>query len=149
MIRRSLAVIAAVLCVTPTLAADDSAASAVTQLNTLLQRATERFDGATLASLVTDDYALVPTNGALWNRTQFLTDAVDRSISYELNEPEEVTVRTYNDDCAIVIAVLHVRYRKAGVEHDVRLRYTDTWVKLDGQWRYASGQATSLKSASS
>ncbi len=117
------------------------------ELNRQLQIATQNYDVATLSRLVTDDYELISTSGKVYDRAAFLADAADRSIQYEQNDPQSVSVRLYNNDCAIVTAVLHVRYRFHDKVTDSRLRYTDVWIKKNDRWRYASGQASLLKHA--
>lgn len=123
----------------------DPVVGELTRLNATLQTATQNYDTAKLAKLVTDDYELVSSSGKVYDRKTFLADASDRSAAYEINDPEEVSVRHYNGDSAIVTAILHVRYRAAGKIHDVRIRYGDLWVKLDGRWRYAYGEASPIE----
>jgi hypothetical protein len=120
----------------------------LTVLNATLQLATKNYDTAELAKLITDDYELVSSSGKVYDRQAFLADAADRSAAYEINEPEDVSVRHYNNDCAIVTAILHVRFRAAGKVRDVRIRYGDVWVKLNGRWWYAYGEASPLKTPS-
>ena len=119
----------------------------LTQLNAILQTATKNYDVATLKALITDDFELISSSGRVYDRDAFLLDAADRSAVYEINEPEDVSVRHYNDDSAVVSAVLHVRYRSGAKTVDVRIRYGDVWVKIDGRWRYAYGEASPMKAS--
>jgi hypothetical protein len=112
-----------------------------------LQIATKNYDIVELKDLTSEDYELVSASGKVYDRAAFLADAADRSAVYEMNEPEDVAVHHYNDDAAVVTAVLHVRYRLEGKTVDVRIRYGDTWVKLDGKWRYVYGEASPMKAA--
>ena len=140
---RSLLFIAALAAIAlPVQAADGNVDSAIAAYNAQVQTATKNYDAAALARLISNDYTLIGGDGKIWNRDAFLRDVADRSTVWELNEPENVIVRSYNGDCALVIAILHMRYRTAGKLHDLRVRYTDVWVKLDGTWRYVTGQAT-------
>jgi ketosteroid isomerase-like protein len=123
----------------------DQIADQLIKLNSTLQVATKNYDIAVLNNLVSNDYELVSSHGKVYDRAAFLKDAADRSAVYEINQPEDVAVRHYNGDCAIVTAVLHVRYRTGGKTVDVRIRYGDTWVKLNGTWRYVYGQASPMK----
>jgi hypothetical protein len=129
----------------PALSQGDDVVDTLTKLNATLQLATKNYDVATIEKLITDDYELVSSSGKVYDRAAFLADAADRSAVYELNEPEDVKVRHYNNDCAIVTAILHVRFTSGQKTVDVRIRYGDVWVKLDGQWRYAYGEASPLK----
>lgn len=124
---------------------DAQIAKKITDLNTLLQSATQRYDSNTISKLITDDYILVNGGGQVWDRDAFLKDIVDRSAVWMANDPSEVSVRSYNGDCAILIGLLHIKYSQNGKVHDLLARYTDVWVKNGGQWQYASGQASVYK----
>ncbi|HLI94607.1 MAG TPA: nuclear transport factor 2 family protein [Candidatus Baltobacteraceae bacterium] len=137
-------VVAFVLAVLLTASAPNTVSS-IEQLNARLQDETKAYDTAGVASMITPDFELVNGSGTVWPRTAFLADVGDRSAVWQLNKPEDVTVRVYNDDCAIVVAMLHLRYVSNKRLHDLLARYTDVWVKQGGKWRYASGQATVVK----
>jgi hypothetical protein len=118
--------------------------SELIRLNAEVQDRTKAYDVAALDKLITNDYTLIGGSGQVFDRAAFLKDIGDRSAVWEINEPEDVNVRFYNNDTALVIAILHMRYRLNGTEHDLRVRYTDVWVRLDGSWKYAAGQATKM-----
>ncbi len=126
-------------------AGNPNAVSSIEQLNARLQDETKAYDTAGVSSMITPDFELVNGAGTVWPRTAFLADVGDKSTIWQLNKPEDVTVRVYNDDCAIVVALLHLRYVSNNRLHDLLARYTDVWVKQGGRWRYASGQATVVK----
>ena len=145
MLKRTLLLIAALAVAAPALASDESAIGAVTNLNLVVQKATQNYDVATISKLLTDDAELVNGAGTVWDRASLLQGVGDRTAVWERNEPTDVTVRAYNGDCAVLVGILHMRYRLNGAVHDVAVRYTDVWVLLNGDWRYASGQATAIK----
>ena len=125
---------------------DDAAiVKQVTDLNALLQSATARYDTDGISKLVTSDFTLVNGAGQVWDREAFLKDIGDRSAVWIANDPSEVTVRSYNGDCAILIGLLHIKYSQDGKVHDLLARYTDVWVKSGGTWLYATGQASVYK----
>ena len=118
----------------------------VTDLNALLQSATQKYDVPAVSKMLTDDYVLVNGKGKLFDRDATLKDIGDRSAIWIANEPSDVSVRTYNGDCAIVVALLHIKYKtQTGHVHDVIARYTDVWVKQGETWKYASAQANLYK----
>jgi hypothetical protein len=138
----------AALCLPMTLAAapaPDPIADQILAANDAVQLATKNHDVKTLANLITDDYYLVSANGRVYDRASFLADAADTSVTYELNETEDAHVQHYNDNSAVLRAILHIRYRSGEKLVDVRIYINDVWVKLDGQWRYAAGQGTVIK----
>jgi ketosteroid isomerase-like protein len=141
------AIIAASIVLAPRFASAQAASPVTAQLielNATLQIATKNHDTATLSRLITNDYELVSSSGKVYDKRAFLADAADPSVVYETNQPEDVSVRNYGD-CAIVTAVLHVRYRIKRTLVDTRIRYGDLWVKRDGVWRYAYGEASPIK----
>jgi ketosteroid isomerase-like protein len=117
----------------------------MTENDALLQRATREYDAATVRQLITDDFTLITSSARVYDAKQLLDDVADRSVKWKLNQTEDLHVRSYNDDCAIITATLHQQYEYQGKMHDYRVRFTDTWVKLDGRWRYAAGHASLLK----
>lgn len=133
----------ATLAASPALAVDDR--SQLIRLNAQLQDRTKAYDVAALSKMITNDYTLVGSSGRVYDRQAFLRDIGDRSAVWEVNEPEDVAVRFYNHDTALVTAVLHSRFRVSGKVYDARVRYTDVWVRLGGRWKYAAGQATKLR----
>lgn len=124
-------------------AADDRAQ--LIRLNAQLQDRTKAYDVAAVSKMITDDYTLIGSSGRVYDRQAFLRDIGDRSAVWQVNEAEDVDVRFYNHDTALVTAVLHSRFRLNGKVYDGRVRYTDVWVRLGGAWKYAAGQATKLR----
>ena len=111
-------------------------------LNVLLQSATERYDVATISNLLTNDYTLVDERGQVWDRATFLKVVGDRSHSWLANDPSDVTVKSYNGDCAVLTGLLHIKFKKGGKIHDLTDRFTDVWIRDGAKWRYVQGQAT-------
>lgn len=110
-----------------------------------LQLATRMHDTATIKSLITDDFTLITNSAKVYDAQEFLADVGDRDIAWQTNDPESVSVRVYNDDCGVVTAILHQKFTYHSKDYDYRVRFTDTWVKRDGQWRYAAGHASLMK----
>jgi ketosteroid isomerase-like protein len=119
----------------------------ITGLNALLQRATERYDVDTISKLVTDNYTLIDETGQVWDRATFLKVVGDRSHTWMANDPSDITVKSYNGDCAVLTGLLHIKFSKAGKIHDLTDRFTDVWVKDGASWRYVQGQATLYKAS--
>jgi hypothetical protein len=114
-------------------------------LNEVLQRASCTYDTDTIRELITPDFTLITGTGRVMNAEDFIADVGDSSVKWYNNGSEDVAVRTYNEDCAIVTAILRERFEIAGKITDVRIRFTDTWVRNNGGWRYAAGHASLLE----
>jgi ketosteroid isomerase-like protein len=70
-----------------------------------------------------------------------LDEARDRVAVYEYQEAGERTVRVWGDT-AVVTALLRARGEQNGEPFEVRLWYSDTYARIDGEWRYVLGQAS-------
>lgn len=132
-------------CVAAASSDDASIAAQITDLNSTLQKATRSHDTATVAKMVASDYTLVSDTGQVWDRDTFLKVVGDRTIEWIANDPSDVTVRSYNGDCATITALLHTEYRMNGKLHNYIDRFTDVWVKDGDSWRYVTGHATLYK----
>jgi len=121
--------------------------SDVTKANDIVQLATLKHDRKTMDAMLTKDFILVLTRGAILDRKGWLDDVADQQTKMELNQVENLTIHHYNDDCALAIGVLHIRAREKQKLTDVRMRFIDVWVKQDGQWKWASSQVAHFPKA--
>ena len=122
----------------------DDIVKTVTEKNVVLQRASMTYDTATIRRLITPDFTLITSSGRVLNAEDLVNDVGDKSVKWFNNDSDDVRVRAYGDDCAIVTAILRQRFEYQGKIVDYRVRFTDTWVKIDGEWRYAAGHASKL-----
>lgn len=117
----------------------------VAALDTAYQAAVERNDADGMAAILHENFVLVLGDGSVHTRDDLLDWARQRRITYSVQAeiPGTQTVRLYGDDTAVVTALLQVRgTRSAGTQVDVRLWFTDTYVRTPQGWRYAFGQAS-------
>ena len=132
---------------TTAIANTDPLVSDVTKANDIVQLATLKHDRKTMDAMLTKDFILVLTRGAILDRKGWLDDVADQQTKMELNQVENLTIHHYNDDCALAIGVLHIRAREKQKLTDVRMRFIDVWVKQDGQWKWASSQVAHFSKA--
>jgi len=125
----------------------DPVVDEVTKANDIVQLATLKHDRKTMDGMLTKDFILVLTRGAIVDRKGWLDDVADQQTKMELNQVENLTIHHYNDDCALAIGVLHIRAREKQKLTDVRMRFIDVWVKQDGQWKWASSQVAHFSKA--
>jgi Domain of unknown function (DUF4440) len=123
---------------------ENDSAETIVELDRLLQLASCTYDTTTIRKLITNDFTLITSSGRVLNADEFVADVADRSIAWLKNVTESSDVRFYNGDCAIITAVLHSVFHSDGKAYDARVRFTDTWVRLDGNWYYAAGHASKL-----
>jgi uncharacterized protein (TIGR02246 family) len=117
----------------------------VAALDTAYQAAVERNDADAMAAILHEDMILVLGDGSVHTGEDVLNWARTRRIDYEVQdeEPGTQTVRLYGPDTAIVTALLRARgVRANGTRVDVRLWFSDTYVRTPEGWRYVFGQAS-------
>ena len=133
--------------ITGATASIDPVVDEVTKANDIVQLATLKHDRKTMDGMLTKDFILVLTRGAIVDRKGWLDDVADQQTKMELNQVENLTIHHYNDDCALAIGVLHIRAREKQKLTDIRMRFIDVWVKQDGQWKWASSQVAHFSKA--
>jgi ketosteroid isomerase-like protein len=142
-----MAAVALVLAVMSGMAQADSAEDirTVAALDTAYQAAVERNDADAMAEIMHENMILVLGDGSVYSGEDVRNWARNRLIVYEVQDeqPGTQTVRLYGRDTAVVTALLRARgVRANGTRIDVRLWFTDTYVRTPQGWRYAFGQAS-------
>jgi hypothetical protein len=96
-------------------------------------------------AILHEDMVVVLGDGTVLSRDDLLRAARERAIDYEhqVEDAGTQTVRLFGDDTAVVTARLWVKgVRKNGSPIELRLWFTDTYVRTPQGWRYAFGQAS-------
>jgi uncharacterized protein (TIGR02246 family) len=118
---------------------------AIARLDTEYQAAVERNDADAMAVILHEDMIVVLGDGSVVTRNDLLEAARRKSILYEkqVEDPGTQVVRLYGPDTAVVTARLWAKgKRQNGALLDIRLWFTDTYVRTSQGWRYAFGQAS-------
>lgn len=128
----------------PAFANADDDRRTVATLDTAYQAAVERNDADAMAAIQHKDMILILGNGAVRTGEELLRAARERRVIYERQVEDEgtQTVRLYGDHTAIVTARLWIKGMRDGKPIDVRLWFSDTYVRTPQGWRYVFGQAS-------
>lgn len=108
--------------------------------------AVAQHDTAATAKLIVPDYTLVLGGGKVYDRAAFLALVGDPRVTYSANRAHDQSVRFYGDSTAIVVGILDIEGKNGSQAFTYHLRYTDTWVKIDGSWVQAAGHSSTLVS---
>jgi ketosteroid isomerase-like protein len=125
------------------MASEENDRRAVARIDIDFQRAVKANDAVTMAEILHRDMVLILGDGRIETRDQQLQEALDKQISYEIQDedPGTQTVRVYGDT-AIVTARLHVKGEGSGRAFDRRLWFSDVYVRSADGWKYVLGQAS-------
>ncbi len=104
---------------------------------------TVKKDIAGLRRIIADDFVGAESSGRVVDKTQFIND-ISGSDDVQSETAEDLKVRVFGDT-AIVTGRLLIKGRKKEADYDLKLLFTDVWVKQNGQWQVANHQATQIK----
>lgn len=113
----------------------------IAALDTKYQAAVEKNDAATMDRILADDFVLVTGMGKVYTKADLLEEARSGRVDYEYQRDREQTVRVWGDT-AVITAFLEAKGTDDGKPFDYKLWFSDTYVRVDGGWRYVFGQAS-------
>ncbi len=117
----------------------DEDVETLTKLNGLYIQAAKRADAALFEKILADDFLCSQSDGTLVDRPGFLR-RTKASPPMPALDYDDVRIRVLGD-----VAIIHARtaYVLAG-GHRGMGRYTDVWVRRNGQWLAVSAHVTRL-----
>lgn len=98
-------------------------------------------DATAVAAIMTDTFISVDHHGALQNKSQYLAGVKDRSFQPEEIANSNTSVYLYGN-VAIVTSAYRTKGTDSGKPFVHHGRFTDTWVKLNGEWKCVADQET-------
>jgi ketosteroid isomerase-like protein len=122
-----------------TTSADDK--SMILALESAWNQAEIHHDATAAASIMADTFISVDHHGALQSKQEYLAGIRDKSF-----QPAEIA----NSDTSVYlygnVAIVTSEYRTKGTDGGKPFvhhgRFTDTWVKLNGEWKCVADQET-------
>lgn len=123
--------------------APDGAAdkSMILALESAWNQAEIHHDATAAAAIMTDTFISVDHHGTLETKAQYLAGVKDRSYQPEEIANSETTVYLYGD-VAIVTSAYRTKGTDGGKPFVHHGRFTDTWVKIKGEWKCVADQET-------
>lgn len=94
-----------------------------------------------LNQLLAEDMVYVHSNGNVDNKQSYIQSIKDGNSTYNSIDVQEQKVRLYGK-MAIVNGVCYIKRPPVdGKNNDLKLRYTDAYVKKDGRWQMVTWQS--------
>jgi uncharacterized protein (TIGR02246 family) len=121
-------------------------AAAEAELNDLETRwlkATVDGDANFLDRLYADNYTFVDPMGQLMTREQDINDVRSGKLKFTSAEPSNVQTRVFGD-AAVVTGIVTINGTYGGEDISGRYRWTDTFVRQNGQWKAAASQVNRI-----
>jgi ketosteroid isomerase-like protein len=98
-------------------------------------------DVAGLGAMMTDDLSWTHSNANVESKAQFLEAIRSGKYKYRSMTFDDRKVRLHGDT-AIVSGTCRVQVTTDGREIDIKLRFTELYVKQQGSWKQAMWQST-------
>ncbi len=132
-----------------TLAASTLAASPADHASIL--EAADRFDriqlakdGAALEAMLLDDFIFIDGSGKRFGKKDFIAGWIVPGDTYDPIVLIDRTVTSLGRDAAVVGAETSLCGISDGARFCRRMRFADTFVRIDGEWRVAHVQVTRI-----
>ena len=130
----------ALLLANPAGAQNAAAEKEVAQLFNTLNDANIKKDRPTIERLTADDFIYIHSNGSVTNRAQEIAETMGAGTTWTNSKIDDLRVRVYGD-VAIVTGLNTLTGSAKGYVTGGR-RFTDVWVRRNGQWKTVGGQST-------
>jgi ketosteroid isomerase-like protein len=126
-----------------TFASEQDAAASVAALDEQYQAAVKAKDYDTMNRILADDFVLVIGTGRVFNKADLIGDAKRSSTKYEHQEEIDNSqkVRVWGNT-AVVTAKLWIKGTFDGQTADLKVWFSDIYVRTGAGWKYVFGQAS-------
>ena len=137
------------LCLLGTLAVNSAMAAPAPEQEVMAvtQAACEAFrvrDIPALERLLAPEFNLVNSNSEVQNREQAIKEVRDGDPQYDRFENHDMTARVYGD-AAVVQGITSLKGRSGGKPFALDVRFTDTLVRVKGNWTIVASHVTRIQ----
>lgn len=115
----------------------------ISQLEERRCRAMETDDHAALEALFSDDLMYTHSNAKFDTKATYLGTLRSGAVKYKRVGRSDIEMQVHGD-AVFVTGKSNVVVRVAGEDKNIQLRYSNVWLKQNGQWRFALWHATPL-----
>ena len=103
--------------------------------------AISKHDTATVQTLLASDYVGVTATGNVVNKAGLIAELKKDKTEYDSVTNSGLVVREHGDAAVVVGTTTQKGKDAGGKSFSYTYRWTDTWVKRDGQWRCVASQS--------
>jgi hypothetical protein len=94
--------------------------------------------------LLSENFYYTNANGKVFDKNEYIEYFIkSKKLKWQAQEIDDVTIRRY-ENIAIITCRIHDSASFQGESFDGYFRSTQVFVKLIGQWRYVTGQTTTI-----
>jgi ketosteroid isomerase-like protein len=108
------------------------------------RQATLNGDANTVASMMTDDLTFTHANAMVETKEQFIEALETRRLQYKTLTDEDLQVRV-TGNTGVVSGTVHIVVDASGTEYDLRVLFTELWVREGDAWKMMLWHATEVQ----
>lgn len=97
-----------------------------------------------VASMMTNDLTFTHANAVVENKAQFIDALKSKRLQYKTLANDNVKVRVHGNT-GIVSGICHIVVDASGTLIDLRVEFTELWVKKENKWMMLLWHATEVK----
>src|SRR6266403_3864341 len=101
-------------------------------------------DTATLSAIFVDTFISTSNEGKARTKAEILAQLKSGEVKYETSKVEDMKVFVYGD-AAVVNGRWKAKFVEKGKPVDTAERFTDTYVRQNGQWRCVASHSSTIK----
>jgi ketosteroid isomerase-like protein len=101
-------------------------------------------DTAALGAIFADTFISTDTEGKVRTKAEVLAQLRSGEMKYQTSKVEDMKVFVYGD-AAVVNGRWKAKFVEKGKTVDATERFTDTYVRQNGQWRCVASQGSTIK----
>jgi|SRR5713226_2325496 len=96
-------------------------------------------DADAMGKMLDEDFVLTDYDGSVMSKSQFLASIRDKSYQLIVEASEDMKLHRHGDT-VVVTGATHEKGTFKGKPYQHQGRFTDTWIKKDGQWQCIASQ---------
>ena len=116
--------------------------AAVKALEEKWAAAASKNDVAGVASILADSLSSIGSDGAMRNKSEMLAAMKDRK--YESAVEDDIKVQVFGD-AAVATGIWRAKGTENGKAFSETERFTDTYIKMGGQWKCVATHSSAMK----
>ena len=102
-------------------------------------------DADAMGKMLDEDFVLTDYDGSVMSKSQFLASIRDKSYQLIVEASEDMKLHRHGDT-VVVTGATHEKGTFKGKPYQHQGRFTDTWIKKDGQWLCVASQLSLISS---
>jgi ketosteroid isomerase-like protein len=92
-----------------------------------------------MTALLAEDFIITVEDGRTFGKIGYIAHTADSATQVEVAEESDLKVRLHGN-VAVVTGAYHETGTSKGKRYEYRDRFTDAWMKINGQWQIIASQ---------